>query len=505
MNDRSKKGMVVLAVALILAVLGDFLLRATPWGVNFPIWMLAMTVGFLWVARVCGVKLFRGFMWLVAAVVLLSGLLAIREAPALCFIAFAAAVCAGMLATICTEESSLYRITLTEGIHGLLVSGVHSIVGTLFLLTKEFPWNELGKTKTRQRSVGTARGVVIAVPLLVFFGSLLTSADAGFDHLVHTILDFDLLDVFTHLLLIGMIAWLVAGFLRGRCIADPVLLPGLKGSVVIPLGMLEVGILLGSLDLLFAGFVSTQATYLFGGVSHIMATPGLTSSDYARRGFFELVMVAAIAIPLLLGTEWVLQKDKPRDLTLYRYLAGFQVLLLMLILASAIQRMLLYERTFGLTGSRFYATAFLFWIVFVLVWFSVTVLTGRRGLFAAGALLAAFTGLMILGLSNPEDVIVRSQISRAGKGSNLDSRYIASLSADAVPAIIQSLPLLQEEERSCLARNLLSRYGGEAQTDWRTWNFSRSRARELISANREVLADAANRIQRPVLPARPHP
>ena len=498
MIDRSRKAMIILAVAITLGGLGDFLLRATPWGVNFPILMLAMAIGFLWLVRMSGVKLLRGGTLLVCCAVLLSALPAIRDSPALCFIAFCSAICTGMLAAASTEESSLYRITFAEGIYGLLVSSVHSIVGTLFLLTKELPWDQFTTTETRKRTVGAARGVVIALPLLVFFGGLLTSADAGFDHAMHTILDFNLVEILSHFFLIGTIAWLVAGFLRGRCISDPVLTPKLKGSVVIPLGTLEVGILLGSLNLLFTGFVATQATYLFGGVSHIMATPGLTCSDYARRGFFELVMVAAIAMPVLLGTEWVLPKDKPRNLLLYRYLAGYQVLVLMMILASAIQRMVLYEQAFGLTESRIYATAFLFWILFVYLWFCATVLSGRRRSFASGALLAAFAGLMVLALSNPEEMIVRSQISRAAQGTKMDSRYLTSLSADAIPAIIQSLPLLKENERSILARHMLSQYGGEAQNNWRTWNLSRSNARGIVAANREELLDAANRIQDPL-------
>jgi hypothetical protein len=54
---------------------------------------------------------------------------------------------------------------------------------------------------------------------------------------------------------------------------------------------------LGLLDLLFLTFVVIQVRYLFGGAGRVAATAGLTHTEYARRGFFELVTVTALALP----------------------------------------------------------------------------------------------------------------------------------------------------------------------------------------------------------------
>ncbi len=45
--------------------------------------------------------------------------------------------------------------------------------------------------------------------------------------------------------------------------------------------------LLGSINLLFAVFISVQFAYLFGGERNI-AAQGFTFAEYAHRGFFEL-------------------------------------------------------------------------------------------------------------------------------------------------------------------------------------------------------------------------
>ena len=71
----------------------------------------------------------------------------------------------------------------------------------------------------------------------------------------------------------------------------------------------------------------------------------------------------------------------------------------------------------------------------------------------------------------------------------MDARYLASLSADAVPTLMAALPDLPPEPRCVLARGLLKRWGPEtaAEADWRSWNWSVARARELVGAEAEAL------------------
>src|SRR2546423_3058927 len=42
MNERTRQGLRALEAALLLGVLGDALLRATPWGLNFFLWTSAL-------------------------------------------------------------------------------------------------------------------------------------------------------------------------------------------------------------------------------------------------------------------------------------------------------------------------------------------------------------------------------------------------------------------------------------------------------------------------------
>ena len=68
------------------------------------------------------------------------------------------------------------------------------------------------------------------------------------------------------------------------------------------LGFTETSIVLGSVVILFAFFVVIQFQYFFGGQTNIHID-GYTYSEYAVRGFGELVTVAFFALLLLLGSE----------------------------------------------------------------------------------------------------------------------------------------------------------------------------------------------------------
>jgi hypothetical protein len=132
------------------------------------------------------------------------------------------------------------------------------------------------------------------------------------------------------------------------------------------------------------------------------------------------------------------------------------------------------------------------WLGLVFVWFTWTVLVrGARERFACGALVAAFLTIGLLHLLNPDAYIVRANTAHARAGRAFDAEYAASLSADAVPALISALPSLSREERCFVARELSHRSTRSGfNGDWRAWNLARTRAWHAVAAHREELSDA---------------
>jgi hypothetical protein len=183
-----------------------------------------------------------------------------------------------------------------------------------------------------------------------------------------------------------------------------------------------------------------------------------------------------LVLPLLLGSHWLLPKDDQRAIRVFRGLAGGQIALLFVIMASAIYRMRLYQLSCGLTELRVYTMAFMGWLALVFCWFGWTVLRGRRERFAFGAIVAGLALIAFLHVINPDDLIVRTNMQRARAGQTFDATYTASLSADSIPALAVGLPQLSEHDRAAVRQRLLERREEFASHGWRTWNWSRMRA-----------------------------
>ena len=258
------------------------------------------------------------------------------------------------------------------------------------------------------------------------------------------------------------------------------------------LGTVEIVLLLGLLDLLFVSFVSYQIPYLFGGLDLVQATPDFKLSEYARRGFGEIVFASALVLPILLASHWLIRSSvKSRTTTVFRVLAGAQIALLFVIMASAVQRLVILtgESGYGLTTVRFYPMVFMTWLAVVFVWFGATVLRGARSRFAWGALWAAVIVLGATNLMNPHAFIVQTNVQLMRQGRDFDVYYNTGLTADAIPTILAAMPEMSVEDRCSTQHNLRSDYQrlGEATPDVRSFNLSRRNAFIALQAAEPML------------------
>jgi len=288
-----------------------------------------------------------------------------------------------------------------------------------------------------------------------------------------------------HALVIIAVAWAIAGWGRQLFIAEPWTNPASQRAAPLALGAVELTIVLGALDLLFLVFVALQLGYLFGGAAFVTGSAEFTVAEYARRGFFELVWVAAISLPLLLAMHWLARPGSRRAERGFAALTVCFVGLLFVIMASALVRMGLYTSLFGLTELRLYPTAFMGWLAIVFVWFIGTGLRGRRDRFAVGALVAGFVTVALLDVINPDGLIARTNLGRVGAPQPVDSEYLASLSADAVPALVTGLAALPPAEQQRVRTALATRWSATSP-DWRTWNWSRSQAAAALATTQLV-------------------
>jgi Domain of unknown function (DUF4153) len=470
MGSRTRLALALLGAALFLGLLGDGLFRATPLGLNLFLWVLALALVLVGLGISRGTPLAGGRRWMLPTLVLFAALVVWRDSVWLLTLNLFALVVALTLGALRTPRP-VHRAGLSDYVVGLGYAGAAVGGRTVTLMQEDIDWEGLPKGPQAKQAVAVGRGLMLAAPLLFLFGALFVAADSVFQGYVSDAVP-SVHELTTHLLLVAVFAWISAGMLREYLSRPEPVEADVQPSF--RLGRTELAVVLGLLDLLFLAFVLVQLRYLFGGASLVEERTHLTYAEYARHGFFELVTVAALVLPLLLLADWLRRRASPRDDTIFRVLAGALIVLLFVVMASALQRMRLYQREYGLTELRLYATGVMIWLAVVFVWAGATVLRGRRDIFAIGALVSGFAAIFVMNALNPDALIARTNLNRP----KLDLPYLMNLSDDATPTLVKALPSLDPARRAQLEEELAARRRG--QSDWRTWNWSRSRAQAAL-------------------------
>ena len=501
MDSQTRLGLELFGAALVLGVLGDQLLRVGPWGLNAFVWIGCLVAASYGLGARWRVGHVRAQQWFILPLSTLALLYLGRDAAALKLVNTVALLAALSLGIRQMQMARLRRHpSVAVEPPGLLAAGVKALFHVPRFLTRDIDWKSLKAEERGKKAAAVARGVLIALPVLALFGALFVAADATFESLLVRLFQIDPASLPGHVLLTVLFTWIVGGFLYGVLIkktrepedtAETHDDETHDATAGFSLGIVEVSVVLGLVNALFATFVLVQLSYFFGGHHTVLDTSGLTLAQYARSGFFELVMVVSLALPFLLGLHRLLSVKAGRPLRLFHALAGMQVGLLFLILASAAQRMWLYQQAYGLTELRLYVSACIIWLAFVLGWFLLSVLRDRLERFAPGAVAAGFVVVLGLHLINPDALIVKTNVARTEAGTTIDTAYLTYLSADAVPALLDALPTMEPEIQAAMAQQLIARWHQPASPDWRTWSRARATAWHAVEDRITILQQVA--------------
>lgn len=475
-TPRARAARRILATGLSLGILADASLHAAPDGLGWTLWILALALGALYVAKRGGRAATREELaWLATSVACaaafswrdsdeLRGANVLGTLVALTMFAMAAA---GLPAP------SILVARVRDVIAGGLYTIRDLVVGTPILALRDA---EPGaRPAWRGASGSVIRAVLLTVPLVLIFATLLSRADPVFAS-IFRLPTLDVEQLVQHVVIIGAFAWWSAGWLRGALLGGA-WRPALPAQLPLRLGLADITTSLGAVAVLFAVFVALQLRWLFGGADVVLATTGLSVAEYARRGFFELVTVAALVLPLILVTRAAITDE--RVVRRHQLLSVALVVLLGAIMASALLRLRLYVTHFGLTEDRLYATALIVWLAVVSVTMILTVLRGRAQPFAAAALIAGFATLGALNTLNPDKLVARVNLGRALKGQEVDYAYLARLGGDAMQTVVQGFKSATPSPEACKAATSLSARWSKLPR--RSWNVGGRQGRSAVA------------------------
>jgi hypothetical protein len=509
----------LLVAALGLGLCADYLFYGRWLGLSVPLFVALGLAALYGLSRAEGRPPARANVWLGAAALFFALCVALRDTPFLAALDLLAALGLLLLMAAHYRGAALARLPGWRIFARVLVAPAEISLRPAPLALQSLGSIRIDAQQTR-RLVPVGRGLVLALPVVTVFAGLLMAADSVFASYVLQMttlrLPFDPSLMLAHLAIAGTTAWLYAGgALTALASGDSTLLdqagryagrlfgggwgarqpagelpaegdtrplPELRRPLL-ALGWVEAMTVLVAVDALFGSFMLIQAAYFFGGLDTLDRT-GMTYSHYARRGFFELVAVACLALALLWGLALLARRERPWQRRGFNIACAVLIALTFGMLASAFQRMLLYEQAYGYTYLRLYTHSFMIWLALVLGLFLVALLRDRPRLFTFGSFVSALAYVAVLNLANPDALIVRENLARYQASGKLDAVYLAGLSADATPALVAALPTLDDTARATIAQALAWQRDAltttEAGQGWPSWSLPRARARAAL-------------------------
>lgn len=317
----------------------------------------------------------------------------------------------------------------------------------------EYPFSHFGKMPAaaaesgRRTKVGRNIGAVFAgllitvIPTIVI-GSLLISADSGVEKMLGSVTRFVTSKAVFKAGFQLMFAFPVGCYIYGAFFANAHRDPAAdlsESACEEHLGKarrvrnMVIYTALTPICGLYTLFFISQANYLLSAFLNKLPE-GFSHAEYARRGFFELLAIVVIDLFIIAIANFVAKDGgadgrKPVVLRVYTGAVSFFTLVM---IASALSKMVMYISEYGLTELRLYTGWFMVLCAFVFL--LVIVKQFRRGMVIMRPLAAVFVVMFgLLTFGRPDYVIAKfnTEMHEAGHIERYDEDYLWSLSDDA--------------------------------------------------------------------------
>lgn len=394
------------------------------------------------------------------------------------------------------------------------------LIGDSMIFWFGYPFMGMGKALSSYFVSGNAKktrgvliGILITLPVALIILLLLGSADAVYQQFLQNLFgQINVVNILLHLF-IFIIAFCLLSGTFWSCLNKPKRPAAARSPhKAIPFQWIAQSILLVIVNLVLLSFSLIQFCYLFFG--HV--PEGLTYSQYARSGFWQLIIVSILVAAILLFS-WKCEKPaNPKAWPLKKALLTLLCLGVLVLLISAFWRMVLYEGAYGLTRLRVDTQAFMIVfalaIIFVIVKLWIPKFALRK--IVAVVALACFS---LLCLFASDGFIARQNV--ALQGEEADYVYLSSLSCDALPYYIDQL---NEEDFANTVEivrlggynSLVPHIPGELTRDeyyaileisnhiygqhyqllkrtipWQYYNYNRDLARQSMVEHKELISD----------------
>lgn len=346
---------------------------------------------------------------------------------------------------------------LTLLLHGRFADGDLGILRTIFALLFKQSVPKFAKTvysifasaPDKKNNFGRILlGILGSIPVLLIVLPLLISSDEAFSGLFAKLSE----NVF-EIILKCIFGFTIALFTINYCFAlkkqdlrtfDPITIRGIDN--VITTSFLSV------LSFCYLAYMFSQLAYFFSAFSGFLPKDyEFNVATYARRGFFELCVIAGINFLIVFLAILFSRKQNNKIPLTLRLICTFISVFTLLITATALAKMVLYIKSFGMTELRISTSAFMIFLVLVFIALIFRLYFAKVKVIKT-AFITAGVILSLLGIFNTNNIVAQYNYTAYTEGwleTEIDTSEIASLGDEGIPYLV----MLTEDENPIVAEN----------------------------------------------------
>ena len=485
--------------SLLLAILHSILFYGQDFGISvllFTVVSVFLLIAFL---KKCGKVKNKNAVYLAFPIILLSSTYFIYNNTFFSTLnIFVIPILLGIMVVWACVDTFKMRELFGKSIN--LVIGSLEFIPNAFKLIKT---NSIGNKK-EEKDVGEVQkeekhknakligiGIVCSLPLLLIIIALLMSADGVFANAFDVIFckiefiftsDF-IIDLIGRLIVIALVFVYIVCILYNIFNQNSAFQREYKEKNVLKSHINPVII-----NVVYLAFTVIQFIYLYSyifGDAHLNAT--LNLAQYARQGFFQLMLITIINFAIILLTNENQKKEETKN----KYTKSMNVcmcIFTIVIAISAFMRMRLYESEYGYTFLRLMVYVMLITEIIAIIPTILYILRQKVNLLKS-YLIIGITMYVITNFANIDYLIAKNNINRAMNKMpgefvrEIDADYlIQNLGTDAVSEIVYLYSTTEDARDKRRINNYLYNMYQDVKEDRniQEWNLSKDRAKRIL-------------------------
>ena len=343
-----------------------------------------------------------------------------------------------------------------------------------FIFIKEI-YIEREKRKSNKTKENIIIGLLVSIPILFIIFPLLASADMIFNFYIANSFSFikhiNVAHTIFSLILITSVFIYTFGYVWGFKYSHNE--SKKNKSKPIKVEAVTVLTIIFVINIVYLVFTIIQFSYLYSGSS---IPNGYSYSNYARKGFFELVAVTVINFQILIFSMKFMTKENDTLNKIANLFLSLLIVFTINMLFSAHYKMNLYEATFGYTQLRVFVHIFML-LLFVLLLIAFAGIWLKKVPIGKASIITTLVMFIVLNYVNVDAYIAKNNIQIYKQTNEIDIEYLTTLSYDALPYIKE----LKDDSNigvSRVVKNYLESKRKELSVNqsWFEFNLSRYKA-----------------------------